>query len=83
MPDMPVMISTVKMSMNMAAITHVAITLLALIPRVAMTAPLIMNSLVHSCANVRMVIAVTDLNVPISTSVQCHHVMRMPPTKIL
>ena len=45
MPDMPVMVSTVKMSMNMAKITHVAITLLALIPRVAMTAPLMMNSL--------------------------------------
>ena len=45
MPDMPVMISTVKMSMNMAKITHVAITLLALIPRVATTAPPMMDSL--------------------------------------
>ena len=112
MPDMPVMISTVKISMNMAAIAHVAITLLALISRLAMIAPLMMNSLepvlnmmtsmnvimvsihvlkmfhvrtllVHTRANVRMDIVVKDLNVPISMSVQCHHVMRMPPTKIL
>ena len=91
MSDMPVMVSTVAMSMSVAAITHVAITLLARILRAAMTAPVMMDSLelvinvltstnvimvpihllkmlhvrtmlVHTCANFRMVITMTDLN---------------------
>ena len=91
MSDMPVMVSTVTMSMSVAAITRVAITLLALIPRVAMTAPVMMDSLepvmnvltstnvimvpihvlkmlhvrtmlVHTRANVPMIITMMDLN---------------------
>ena len=44
MPDISVMVSTVTMPMNVAVITHVAITLFALITRVAMT-PVMMDSL--------------------------------------
>ena len=41
----PVVVSTVTMSTSVAAITHVAITLLSLIPRVAMSALVMMDSL--------------------------------------
>ena len=39
------MVSTVTMSTGVAAITHAVITLLALIPRVGMTALVMMDSL--------------------------------------
>ena len=111
MPDMLIIVSTVTMTMYVAVITHVAITLLTLITRVAMT-PVMIDSLdpvmnlltstheimvsihmlkllhvrtmlVYTRANVRMVITVTNLNVLISMSVQCNHVMKMSPAKIL
>ena len=87
------------------------VKLLVLTPRVAITAPALMDSLepvinvltamnvvmvpnhvlkilhvrimlVHTHANDRMVMMVAGLNLQISMSVNCHHMMRMPQVKI-